>query len=193
MEKEELLQKLYKECIQELNRIGINFEGKQINIILSKRNNMRYGCCKPELPNCDYKNVIRKGFKYIIKYDDYKKYTIEISRWVLDLNNDIIKNTIMHELIHCLPYCNNHGTSFKKYANLINTKLGYNISRVGNKKLDFEKSNIKYNKEKEEKYKYKIKCEKCDIIFYRKRLQKNFIKKYRCSKCLGKLKILEVK
>ena len=22
---------------------------------------------------------------------------------------DIIKNTIIHELIHCLPYCNNHG------------------------------------------------------------------------------------
>lgn len=193
MEKEKLLEKLYNECIEELNKIGINFEGKEINIILSKRNNKRYGCCKPELPNYDYKNVTRKGFKYIIKFDDYKKYTIEISRWVLDLDESIIKNTIIHELLHCLPYCNNHGVKFKKYANIINKQLGYNISRVGNKKLDFEKSNIKYNKDEEEKYKYKIKCEKCDIIFYRKRLQKNFINKYRCSKCLGKLKILEIK
>ena len=146
-----MLQKLYKECIQELNRIGINFEDKEINIILSKRNNKRYGCCRPESPNCDYKNVTRKGFKYIIKYDDYKKYTIEISRWVLDLNEDIIKNTIIHELIHCLPYCNNHGVNFKKYANLINAKLQYNISRVENKKEDFQDSNIEY-KEKEEYY-----------------------------------------
>ena len=149
-----MLQKLYKECIQELNRIGINFEDKEINIILSKRNNKRYGCCRLESPNCDYKNVTRKGFKYIIKYDDYKKYTIEISKWVLNLDESIIKNTIIHELLHCLPYCNNHGVKFKEYANIINRQLGYNISRVGNKKLDYEKSNIEYNKEKEEKYKY---------------------------------------
>ena len=191
MEKQELLQKLYKECIEELNKIGINFAGKDISICISKRNNKRYGCCKPEIPDERYKTVKRKGFRYLIKYDSYKKYTIEISRWVLDLNEDIIKNTIIHELIHCLPYCNNHKTSFKKYANLINAKLGYNISRLGSKKEDFQDSNLEY-KEKEE-YKYKIQCEKCGKIFYRKRLQKYFIKKYRCTNCLGKLKIIEIK
>ena len=191
MEKEELLQRLYKECIEELNRVGINFEGKEINIILSKRNNKRYGCCKPGVPDENYKRIIRKGFRYIVKFENYKKYTIEISRWVLDLNENIIKNTIIHELIHCLPHCNNHGEYFKKYANLINIKLEYNISRMGNKKEDFKDSNLEY-KEKEE-YKYKIQCEKCKKIFYRKRLQKNFVKKFRRSMCLGKLKILESK
>lgn len=191
MEKEELLQKLYKECIEELNKIGIYFEDKEIIICISKRNNKRYGCCKPEIPDEKYKTVARKGFRYIVKFENYKKYTIEISRWVLDLNYDIIKNTIIHELIHCLAYCNNHGINFKKYAKLINAKLGYNISRVGNKKEDFQDSKLEY-KEKEE-YKYKIQCKKCHKIFYRKRLQKNFIKKYRCSKCLGKLRILEIK
>ena len=191
MEKEEVLQKLYKECIEELNRIGIDFENKDISICISKRDNKRYGCCKPKIPDEKYKTVKRKGFKYIVKFENYKKYIIEISRWVLDLNDNIIKNTIIHELIHCLPYCNNHGINFKKYANLVNNKLGYNISRVGNKKEDFQDSNIKY--EERDEYKYKIQCEKCDKIFYRKRLQKNFIKKYRCSKCLGKLKILESK
>ena len=38
----------------------------------------------------------------------------------------IIKNTIIHELIHCLPKCTNHGKEFKKYAKIINEKLGYN-------------------------------------------------------------------
>lgn len=44
----------------------------------------------------------------------------------------------MHELIHCIPFCNDHGIEFKKYANYINEKLGYNISRVGNKKVDYK-------------------------------------------------------
>lgn len=186
-----MLQKLYKECIEELNDVGIGFKGKNISICISKRNNKRYGCCKLEIPDEKYKTVKRRGFRYIVKFENYKKYTIEISRWVLDLNEDIIKNTIIHELIHCLPYCNNHGANFKKYANLINIKLGYNISRVGNKKEDFQDNNIEY--EERDEYKYKIQCEKCDKIFHRKRLQKNFIKKFRCSKCLGKLKILEIK
>jgi predicted SprT family Zn-dependent metalloprotease len=99
------------------------------------------------------------------------------------------EDILIHELIHCLPYCNNHGSEFKKYANIINEKLGYNITRVGNKKQDFEISNIEYI-EKEE-YKYKIECEKCGKIFHRKRLAKNFIKKYRCNNCLGKLKVEE--
>lgn len=186
----EKLERIYKECIEELNKIGINFNEKDISICISKRSNKRYGCCKPEIPDENYKKVSRKGFKYIVKYENYKKYTIEISKWVMELDDIIIKNTIIHELIHCLPYCNNHGVYFKKYANIINTRLGYNISRVGNKKEDYIKSNLEYI-EKEE-YKYKIKCEKCEKIFYRKRLPKNFTRKYRCSNCLGKLKVTEI-
>lgn len=186
----EKLESLYEECIKELNTIGIVFNEKNINICISKRNNKRYGCCKPEKPDENYQKVIKRGFKYIIKYDNYKKYTIEVSKWVMQLDNDIIKNTIMHELIHCLPYCNNHGKDFKRYANIINKKLGYNISRVGNKKEDFEKSNLEYMDK--EVYNYKIQCEKCSKTFYRKRLQKSFTRKYRCSSCLGKLKVIEI-
>ena len=179
------------ECHVAVGTVYNYFESKDISIGIAKRNNKSYGCCKAEIPDEKYKTVTKKGFKYIIKFNNYKKYAIEISRWVLDLNEDIIKNTIIHELIHCLPYCNNHGKRFKEYANLLNSKLWYSISRTGNKKEDFKDSNLQY-KEKEE-YKYKIHCKKCDKIFYRKRLQKNFIRKYRCSNCLGKLKILEIK
>ena len=133
------LEDLFNECIEELAKIGINFDS-QINIKISKRNNKRYGCCKYEQPILEtaYRN------KRNIYYKSYNKYYIEISRWVLDLNKEIIKNTIMHELVHCIPSCNNHGKEFKKYANIINNKLGYNITRLGNKREDFEKSNIKY-------------------------------------------------
>ena len=189
---EEKLKKLYNECLNELNNIGINFKNKEITIKMSKRNNKRYGCCKPSIPDEKYKVVIKKSFrKYIVKYENFKKYEIEISKWVLDLDEKIIKNTIFHELIHCIPYCNNHGKEFKKYAKLINEKLGYNITRVGNKKEDFANSNIEY--EESEQYRYKIICKKCGNNFYRKRLNKNFTKKYRCSKCLGKLEIYNLK
>ncbi len=178
MNKQEVLNELFKECIKKLESIGITFKDKEINIIISKRNNKRYGCCRPEIPDENYKKVFRKGFKFIIKYENYKKYTIEISPWVIELNDDIIKNTIIHELIHCMPKCTNHGEEFKRYAKLINEKLGYNITRAGNKKEDYEKSNIEYNEI--ENYKYRIKCKNCGQIFYRKRLNKNFTKKYRC-------------
>ena len=107
----------------------------------------------------------------------------------MDLNEDIIKNTIIHEIIHCLPDCNNHGKEFKKYGKLVNENLGYNISRLGNKKEDYEKSNLEF-KEENLKYKYTIICEKCGLLYYRQRMGKKFTKKYRCGKCRGKLRIL---
>ena len=105
----------------------------------------------------------------------------------MELEDNIIKNTIMHELIHCLPYCNNHGTEFKKYANLININYDYDVSRVGNKKKDFEKSNIEFSET--ENYNYKIVCKVCKQEFFRQRLSRNFSRKYRCAKCGGKFDV----
>lgn len=192
---EEKLNNIYNECLKELKDIGIDIlNNKNVGIIdinISKRNNKRYGCCKQEEPDKSSKIVEKKGFKKIVKYQIYKKHHIEISPWVLKLNNDIIKNTIIHELIHCLPYCNNHGKEFKKYAKYINQNLGYNIATLGNKKEDYIKSNIQYNEN--ELYKYKIICNKCGQEFYRKRLNKNFLRKYRCGKCGSKFSVISIK
>lgn len=192
---EEKLNNIYNECLKELKDIGIDIlNNKNVGIIdinISKRNNKRYGCCKQEEPDRSSKIVEKKGFKKIVKYQIYKKHHIEISPWVLKLNNDIIKNTIIHELIHCLPYCNNHGKEFKKYAKYINQNLGYNIATLGNKKEDYIKSNIQYNEN--ELYKYKIICNKCGQEFYRKRLNKNFLRKYRCGKCGSKFSVINIK
>lgn len=182
---EQKLNKLFTECVTELNNIGIDILNKNqygdISISISKRNNKRYGCCKQEEPDKKYKTVTKRGRRKIIRYEKFNKHHIEISKWVLELDTNIIKNTIMHELIHCMPYCNNHGKEFKKYANLINSKYGYEISRVGNKKKDFEKSKIKYDDKVH--YKYKIICKGCSLEFYRQRISKNFTRKYRCAKC----------
>lgn len=188
---EEKLGKLYEECKKELESIGINIQNNkdigEIDIKISSRATKRYGCCKQEKPDKKYYHKLKIGIKIYIKYDIFKVHHIEISKWVMELNDEIIKNTIIHEIIHCLPYCNDHGERFKTYANIINKKLGYNISRVGDKKADYKKSNLEYNEEIN--YKYKITCKNCGQIYYRKRIPQNLIKKYRCSKCNGKLMI----
>ena len=106
----------------------------------------------------------------------------------MELDEKIIKNTIIHEIIHCFPGCNNHQEGFKKYAAYINQQLGYNISRLGNKQADYKKSNLELREEKSY-YNYKILCKNCGQTYYRKRLRKNFINKYKCGKCGGKLKL----
>jgi len=185
---EQKLQILYDSCVKELNSIGINLDNiGQIDIKLSKRANKRYGCCKHETPDESSKSKYIKGFKKIIKYEKFNKHHIEISKWVMDLNEDIIKNTIMHEIIHCFPYCNNHGKEFKNYANIINKELGYNISRIGDKESDYKNSNLEYAKENN--YKYKIECQNCSQVFFRQRYSKNFVNKYRCGKCGGEFKV----
>ena len=188
----EKLQVLYYECLEELKRINIDINSNQqigeIDIKISPRKTKRYGCCKHEEPENKSMYIEKRGRKKYIKYERFNKHHIEISEWVLNLNESIIKNTIMHELIHCLPRCNNHGEEFKKYANYINQNLGYNISRLGNKEEDYKLSNLNYD-DLENSYKYKIICKKCSQQIYRKRLKKHLTRKYRCGKCGGLLKI----
>lgn len=190
---EDRLNELYTECVSELTNIGIDVLDEdrigKIDIGFAKRKAKRYGCCKNENP--DRTTAYREKRK--IYYRKFNTHHIEISKWLMDLNDDIIKNTIVHELIHCMPDCNNHGKEFKRYAKYINDKLGYNISRVGNKEEDYKKSNLEFSEiEKTPKYNYKVTCSRCGYSFYRIRLQKNFTRKYRCGKCMGKLIIADV-
>ena len=131
---EQKLERLYLECINELKKIGINIiqndEIGEVDIKLSKRNNKRYGVCKQEEPDKSTKYIERYRGRRFVKYLKFNKHHIEISPWVMELNDNIIKNTILHELIHCMPNCSNHGEEFKKHAKYINAKLGYDISRV---------------------------------------------------------------
>lgn len=191
---EEKLNLLYKRCLDELKSIGIISDEKiaLIRISLSNsRSKKMYGCCITSNPDVSSRYIEKRGKRKYIKYGKYGFYNIMINKWAMSLNDDIIKNTIMHELVHTLPYANNHGTEFKKYSAYINEKLGYNVSRLGNKKEDFIKSNLEYDDKKEENYKYNIICVKCGTEYKRKRISKDFFKKYRCSKCLGKLKMVD--
>lgn len=193
-EKSELylvLDKEYNECLVLLNKIG--FDISDIGIItikISSKNYKRYGCCRQEEPDVSTKYIEKVGRKKYIKYAIYKKHTIEISPWVFELSIDVLRNTLMHEIIHCMPYCNNHGKEFKKYAKYINDQLGYKIETKGNKEKDYLESNMIF-KEKS-KNNYQIICEKCGYFFNRIRINVDYEKRYRCGKCGGRLKVKKV-
>ena len=192
---EERLLNLFSESVKELQSIGINpldREVGEIDINFAKRKAKRYGCCRYEEPDSNYIIKIKKGYRTYKKYARYNKHHIEISKWVMDLDDKIVKNTIIHEIIHCFPYCTDHGEQFKTYAKIINDKLGYNITRLGNKKEDYEKSNVEYE-DAENRYNYKIQCSKCNHVGYRMRLIKNFEKRYRCGLCGGKFTVTPLK
>lgn len=189
---EEKLNKLYNDCIKELESIGLKITNNDkvgiIDITIAKRNSKRYGCCRQEDPvETDY-HIKRYKNDFKIVYHRFRKHHIEISKWVMDLDDVIIKNTIIHEILHCLPNCNNHGKLFQDYASYINQKLGYNITTLGNKEADYRRSNLNYE-EDHRNYNYKILCKECGAVIYRQRLKKDLIKKYRCSRCGGKLEL----
>ena len=187
------LEGLYNNCIEDLKVIGIDVMGNKdigkISIKIASRNAKRYGCCKQKNPDRSTAYIEKRGRRRFVRYYKYKEHNIEISKWVLDLDENIIKDTIVHEIIHCFPGCNNHGIEFKKYAKFINEKLGYNVTRLGNKELDFKKSNLNY--EHKVNYNYKIFCKNCGQEFFRQRFNKNLIRHYRC-KCGGKLEYTKI-
>lgn len=109
--------------------------------------------------------------------EDY--YQIQLSKYLLDCDTQLIKNVIAHELLHTIHGCFNHGESFVRYANLVNRLFPHYKIEVKNTNKQFSQ-NIKY--------KYKITCLNCGKVFYKNRLPKGheFLKH---SQCGGKIKV----
>ena len=95
------------------------------------------------------------------------EFHIRISRMTLDesVPDDRAMDTIIHELIHTVPGCFNHGEEFKKMATLVNDCYAcYNISRTST----YEEAGL--TKEAVSKYKkpqkvYFVQCCGCGDVF----------------------------
>ena len=59
---------------------------------------------------------------------------------------------MMHELIHSITGCMNHGPNFQYVVNLVNSKFGYDVHITSY----YDSYNTYLNNTKN--YKYKIKC-----------------------------------
>lgn len=163
-------------CLDELINV-CKIECKEQNIPISSsvvfktsyRAKRTYGSCKPNLVS--------------------NSYEITISSFLLDDSVPVnsVKMTILHELIHTCPGCQNHGKTFRKYAALLNKQYNYDIKRTSSR----EERGITTPYNSNEEIKYVIKCKCCGNTYYRRRKSRLITKSYlyRCGKCGGKLSI----
>jgi len=114
-----------------------------------------------------------------------KTYEIKINEALFETNNDNnIKTTIIHELLHSCKNCHGHTGQWKVYANKVNKYLGYNVKRC-TQASDKGVENII-------PYKYKVVCSDCGReTYYSRNCQaiRTKCKGYICATC-GSKKLL---
>ena len=124
---------------------------------------------------------INKRYKKTLATCSFNKntYLIEINSYILTSNRKSLEEIILHELIHTIKGCFNHGKKFVKYCDIVNKKFNYNIL------VSFPNNIINY----ENMIIYKIQCQHCNKIYlsYNKTKQIKEISEYSCS-CGGNLK-----
>lgn len=104
---------------------------------------------------------------YIGTLDEIPRYKITINKAYLQ-NSDpqSVHDTIVHEVLHSIPGCMNHGEKWSYYARQFMTALPqFNISRCTNN----EGFNNYLKKAMETQAKYTIICKKCGARFYKTR------------------------
>lgn len=145
------LLQIANECMKELDTIGIEY-GKIVKWEIATRTSSRWGQCK-----------------YFNGRNNKDGYSINISYFLLDDRNDIevLKNTIIHELLHSCYGCMNHGARWKALAGKVNNELGYLIQRcatsaeaamVAPEVLPRKKLNTKYSVQNVGKHLHEAEC-----------------------------------
>lgn len=137
------LDKLYRECVEEMKRINMDISNRIVGIKVNSRLSRSLGRCR------------------LNRYSG--SYTIEINPCMLADSVEVktAKNTIIHELIHTCPGCMNHGYEWKRRGDRVNRMLGYNIKRESEVE-GLEANGVKLKKEE---YKYALECMKCGHQF----------------------------
>lgn len=162
-------QEIFEEVVEEFDFNDIPIADSVDMILHFNKTISALGCCK-------WKRINNKCY-----------YAIYLSEYALE-DEELIRNTIAHELVHTCPHCKNHGKYFKQYGAMVKTKLGYNIQTKAGEK-EAKKSGIK--DAITAKAKYYIKCCDCGQGFYRMKRSKvvAYPSEYRCGRCGGHLKV----
>ena len=108
------------------------------------------------------------------------RYVIQINEFHNKLSPEIsVMNTLIHELLHSLPKCMNHGEIWKRYANMYNRTYGTTISRTSPLEGDYKIFKEEIDKQRGHTQhknhsvysdgKHKITCSKCNKSWYYER------------------------
>ncbi len=159
----ERFNKLLQEAIEEAKQIKIPISNNiNKNVKVNDRAKGRFGRCE------------KHGSEYII----------ELSLFMNQAQDDAIKQTIAHEILHTCDNCMNHQKLWKMYASMMNREYGYDITRTHS----CDSLGISMQKS----IKYTIECQNCGIQWHRQKMSKliKHLERYKCSKCSSKLKLL---
>lgn len=158
----EKLIRLSKESIRELEEIGLGkMIPKNLNFTINYRAKQRLGQC------CEKQNI-------------------NISSWLLEIGDDHdIKNTIIHEILHTFKDTIGHKAKWQYYANYVNNRTDYHITRTTSINKIYEKAN-KVRPTKEIHYKWEITCTKCGKVFYRQKMTTRTLDKFIEGKMIHK-------
>lgn len=143
---------------------------------------------KEELAEIGLKDKIKDDIEYSVNYKAKKrlgqcveKWKINISSWLLEIANDHdIKNTIIHEILHTFDDTKGHGARWQYYAEYVNSRTDYNITRLAKTNEIMKNNNVDEEYRKElMNYKYEIICKKCGKTFYKRRLNSRTLWNYK--------------
>lgn len=154
------------ECRNELNALNIHY-AKNIRFDVKEMHD--WGKCI--------------AMDYIDELHQYRYYTIYINKKLLDDRCDTLslKTTIIHELLHTCANSFCHTRDWKRLADYVNLKLGYNVKRTdcSTDKLPYEMLAERVNENK-----YVLKCEKCGQMIFRNRMSNllRYPEQYRCAR-----------
>ncbi len=152
-----------EQCRKDLDALGIQY-GTVLKWEINTRAKRRWGQCK----------MIAKG-----------QFSVSISERLLDnrIDDQALKDTIVHELLHTVPGCMNHTGKWKQLADKVNGSFpGYCIKRTSSE----EEKGIEALSTAPA-YRYILKCQKCGKMAFRQRLS-SFVthpEKYQCVACGG--------
>ena len=115
-------------------------------------------------------------------------FTLRFNKKYLEIADPVnAHSTIMHECIHTVKGCMNHGSKFKKIADILNNKYGYCIHRIT---IDENYSN--FMKKIKTESGYDIYCKNCNKFLGHRVRKSNIINHpelYKCPYCYGKIGI----
>lgn len=140
------LKRLAKESEDELREIGLGDKLKSnITYTINYRAKKRFGQC------CDKKDI-------------------NISSWLLEIGSDEdIKNTIIHEILHTFSDAVGHGAKWQYYANYVNARTKYKISRCGSINEVYQKAN-KVRPTTKVNYNWEITCRQCGATWKKQKM-----------------------
>ena len=151
-------------CKGLLDNLGIKYS-TVVTFGVNTRSRARWGVCK-------YK---------------YGRFTIEVNQdLLLDENEDkALETVLLHELLHTVSGCMNHGPRWKSLADKVNSAYGYEVHRTNGA----EEIGVHKYREREREYKYIFQCDCCGQVIRRQRASQ-FVANYdlyRCGRCNGKI------